>query len=315
MNSGVAVGLMIQEVIKRQSFFPIYCSPRLPTFKKKMAATQVNENVFDFAGHYAARKSLPSDPQTRADIEHVLKHGYVILPKCFTSAEAKEARDEIDNLLGVTPLVGRNPFEGLNTNRIYSLLNKTRVFDKFTVLPRVLALNDYFLDESYQLSAFHTISINPGEEPQRLHHDDEYIHLPRPRAPFGTAIMLAFDAYTTTNGATRLIPGSHVWGPASVKQPKESDCISAVCDEGSVVFFVSTLWHGGGKNTSDHVRRSATVQYCQPYLRPIENQILAVDPRKLDQIEPRVVDLMGYKVMQPFVSTFPAHVSGNTANY
>ena len=126
-----------------------------------MASTQENEKVFDFAGHYAARKPFPSDPQTRADIEHVLKHGYVILPKCFTPAEAKEARDEIDTLLGLQPLVGRNPFEGLNTNRIYSLLNKTRVFDKFTVLPRVLAMNDYFLDESYQLSAFHTISINP----------------------------------------------------------------------------------------------------------------------------------------------------------
>jgi hypothetical protein len=268
-----------------------------------MASPQENPTTFDFTAHYAARKPLPSDPQTRADVQHVLQHGYVILPQCFTPAQALEARLEIDSLLGTQPLTGRNAFEGHATNRIYSLLNKTRVFDKFTVLPRVLALNDYFLDESFQLSAFHTISINPGEEPQRLHHDDEYIHLARPRAPFGTAIMLAFDAYTASNGATRLIPGSHVWGPAAVRQPREEDCISAVCEEGSVVYFVSTLWHGGGRNTSERVRRSATVQYCQPYLRPIENQILAVDPRKLDDIEPRVVDLMGYKVMQPFVST------------
>lgn len=35
------------------------------------------------------------------------------------------------------------------------------------------------------------------------------------------------------------------------------------------------------------------MQYCNPYIRPIENQILAVDPRKLDGIDSRIVDMMG----------------------
>jgi hypothetical protein len=100
---------------------------------------------------------------------------------------------------------GRNPFEGLNTNRIYSLLNKTRVFDKFLIIPRVLALNDYFLDEGYLLSALHSISINPGEQRQGLHHDDGYIQFPRPRMPFGAAIMVAIDEYTAENGAYKNI--------------------------------------------------------------------------------------------------------------
>jgi len=118
---------------------------------------------------------LPEDPVLRADIEHVLHHGYVIISNAFTKAEAKEARDEIVRLLGDEPLGGRNNFEGINTNRIYSLLNKSRVFDKFTIWPRVLALNDYFLDPGYLLSALHTISTNPGEKAQALHHDDGYI--------------------------------------------------------------------------------------------------------------------------------------------
>lgn len=146
------------------------------------------------------RKPLPEDAALRADIEHVLHHGYVIIPNCFSKTEAKEAREEIIRLLGHEPLGGRNNFEGINTNRIYSLLNKSRVFDKFTVLPRVLALNDYFLDPGYLLSALHTISINPGEKAQALHHDDGYIQFPRPRLPFGSAIMVAFDEYTLTNG-------------------------------------------------------------------------------------------------------------------
>jgi len=155
---------------------------------------------FNIYSKAVERKALPTDAVTRADVEQVLEHGYVVIPDCFTKAEAKEAREEIIRLLGREPLGGRNDFEGLNTNRIYSLLNKTRVFDKFTMLPRVLALNDYFLDASYLLSAFHTITINPGEKPQALHHDDGYIQFPRPRLPFGAAIMVALDEYTATNG-------------------------------------------------------------------------------------------------------------------
>ncbi|KAK5462925.1 hypothetical protein LTS15_002637 [Exophiala xenobiotica] len=259
----------------------------------------MSADTFNIYSRAVERKPLPDDPLTRSDVEHVLEHGYVVIPDCFTKAEAEEARGEITRLLGKDPLGGRNSFEGLSTNRIYSLLNKTRVFDKFVILPRVLALNDYFLDPGYLLSAFHTISINPGEKAQPLHHDDGYIQFPRPRLPFGSAIMVALDEYTATNGATRIIPGSHKWGSSRRGTPEES--IAALCPEGGVVYFISTLWHGGGANVSDRPRQSATVQYCNPYIRPIENQILAVDPRKLDRIHPRIVDMMQYKHMEPFM--------------
>lgn len=46
-------------------------------------------------------------------------------------------------------------------------------------------------------------------------------------------------------------------------------------------------------------------------IRPFENSFLAVDPRRLDSIPARVVDLMGYKIQMPFtgygasLSSFP----------
>lgn len=67
---------------------------------------------------------MPTDPQTRRDVEEVLENGYIILENSFTLAEAAEAKAEIDRLSGEHPEAGRNPFEGLKTNRIYSLLNK-----------------------------------------------------------------------------------------------------------------------------------------------------------------------------------------------
>ena len=73
--------------------------------------------AFNIFSRAVERKALPDDPVLRADIEHVLEHGYVVLPECFTKAEAKEARDEIVRLLNKDgqALGGRNNFEGLNT--------------------------------------------------------------------------------------------------------------------------------------------------------------------------------------------------------
>jgi ectoine hydroxylase-related dioxygenase (phytanoyl-CoA dioxygenase family) len=211
-----------------------------------------------------SEKTLPSNAQTRSDIEHVLKHGYIILENQFSIQEASAAKAEIDKLSGASPQGGRNPFEGLNTNRIYSLLNKTRHFDKYTILPRVLALNDYFLEPGYNISSFHTIQINPGEKPQNLHHDDQFCSISRPRPPLGTAIIVAFDDFTSSNGSTRIVPDSHLW--PSNRTPKTFESIPAVCPAGSVIFFIATMWHGGGPNETDMPRRSLTVQYCQPYV-------------------------------------------------
>jgi hypothetical protein len=70
------------------------------------------------------QRNLPSDPTSRSDVEAVLEHGYVVLDNVFTKKEAEEAKAEMHRLSGNAPLKGRNAFEGVNTNRIYSLLNK-----------------------------------------------------------------------------------------------------------------------------------------------------------------------------------------------
>lgn len=111
--------------------------------------------------------------------------------------------------------------------------------------------------------------------------------------------MVSLDAYTETNGATVVVPGSHKWGSDIVAQ--RSEAVPVIMPKGSVVFFLGTLWHGGGQNVSDNERRALTVQYCQPWIRPIENQFLSVDFEKLPQIPRQLIHMMGYQVAKPFI--------------
>ncbi|KAG5742693.1 hypothetical protein H9Q70_014575 [Fusarium xylarioides] len=246
----------------------------------------------------------PVTPHLQKLIDETVLNGYVIIPNAFTDAEVEEAKTELQRLASspeAGPAVsgGRNRFEGLRTNRIYALLNKSRVFDKFVLHPDILGLNEYFLDQGFLLNAFHSINIQPGEAPQTIHHDDGFITIPRPHRPFGTAIMIALDSYTKTNGATVVVPKSHTWDSNRVPTPEEAQPV--IMEKGSVVYFLGTLWHGGGKNVSEKERRALTVQYCQPWVRPLENQILAVDWEKLNDIPPRLVYMLGYQVGAPFV--------------
>ncbi|GKT53125.1 phytanoyl-CoA dioxygenase family protein [Colletotrichum tofieldiae] len=252
----------------------------------------------------------PPVPDIAALVAHVEAHGYVVIPHAFTAAEADEAHAEILRLASSPTTAGpagasggRNAFEGLRTQRIYALLDKSPAFYKFPLHPALLALNDHFLDPGFLLNAFHSVYIQPGEAPQALHHDDGYVGVPRPHRPFGTGVMIALDDFTATNGATVVIPASHTWGPDTghSQVPRREDTIPVVMPKGSAVFFLGTLWHGGGENTSAHQRRALTVQYCQPWIRPLENQVLAVEWEKLSGMPRRLVDLLGYEVGAPFV--------------
>ncbi|KAK3318703.1 phytanoyl-CoA dioxygenase [Apodospora peruviana] len=246
-------------------------------------------------------KPLPTDPALRSLVTRVLEDGYVIIPNAFSEAEAVKAKAEIQRLHGAAPRGGHNPFDGFKTNRILALLGKTRVFDKFCLLPQVHALNEYFLDPDYLIYIMESITINPGEKAQTLHHDDAVTGLQRPRKPVTAATMIVLDDYTELNGATRLIPGSHRWGSDRIGQ--ESEAISAVCPRGSVIYFLGTTWHAGGANRSDKPRYAATIQYCQPYIRPLENLMIAVDPRRAlsGEIPKKIVDMMGYRSAVPFI--------------
>ena len=144
-----------------------------------------------------------------ADMAALERDGYVIWEGLLDERECAQIRDEVCPLLEHT---GRNAFEGHRTQRIYSLLKKTRVCDRLVDHPRVLALLDRLLTPNYLLSALQVINIETGESAQLLHHDDGFYPVPRPRAPLSAATIWAIDDFTDNNGATVVLPGSHRWG-------------------------------------------------------------------------------------------------------
>ncbi|OBB87737.1 phytanoyl-CoA dioxygenase family protein [Mycobacterium sp. 852002-30065_SCH5024008] len=231
-----------------------------------------------------------------ADMAALDRDGYVIWKDLLTPEQCQQIREVVRPWLGHT---GRNSFEGRHTQRIYSLLSRTRVCDEIVADPRVLAVLDRLLMPNYLLSALQAINIQPGEAAQLAHHDDGFYPVPRPREPLAAATIWAIDDFTADNGATVLYPGSHRWGK---RRPGPDDqAMPVVMPAGSCVFFVGTLWHGGGANNTGHDRLAVTAQYCQPWLRPMEAFTLSISRDIARSVSDDLRRMLGYSIHPPFV--------------
>ncbi|MBY4127565.1 phytanoyl-CoA dioxygenase family protein [Rhodococcus fascians] len=260
----------------------------------------VDDLAADLARRHRATSSTGAsvDPAVvDADLTSLERDGFVILEGLLSEDECAQLRDAVQPLLGAT---GRNNFEGERTRRIYSVLGKTRACDRIVDHPRVLALLDRLLMPNYLLSQLQVIDIGPGESAQLLHHDDGMYPLPRPRLPLGAATVWAVDAFTEDNGATVVLPGSHQWG-ADRRPTENDDRLSAEMSAGSCVFFLGTLWHGGGPNTSPRSRLAVTAQYCEPWLRPQEAFTLSTDSATARTVSEDIRRMLGYSIHPPFL--------------
>lgn len=233
-----------------------------------------------------------------SDLATLDRDGYLVVERLLPSVLCIEIAETMDPLLGH---VGRNVFEGLHTQRVYSLLTKARVCDGLIEHPRVLALLDRLLLPNYLLSQLQAIRIGPGETAQFLHFDDGMYPVPRPRAALSAATIWAISDFTADNGATVVIPGSHRWD--DTRKPTDADeHVSVVMPAGSVVFFVGTLWHGGGANhTTDRGRLAVTAQYCQPWLRPQEAFTLSTPHDTVRALSEDICRMLGYSIHPPFM--------------
>lgn len=236
------------------------------------------------------------------DVEEIVgalnEDGYVIVERVLDESRVAAMKAELQQVLETTP-TGRNTFEGFATKRIYRLFAKTRVFDDLAIHPVMLGVLDRMLGH-YQLSAPTGIQIGPGEPAQILHRDDSIYPLPEPHGEVVMNTMWAFDDFTTVNGATRFVPGSHLW-PHDRQPSDDEPVVQTEMPAGSVAFYTGSILHGGGENRSESPRLGVILEYVAAWLRPQENHVIGVAPEVMATLPERLQELLGYNIFPPFM--------------
>jgi len=207
---------------------------------------------------------------------------------------------------------GRNDFEGFETERVYTLVARGKVFEDLVCEPRLMALLSRFLEGNFLLSATHAINLMPGETVQSIHTDDGFYRQPRSSPAVGYSVIGAIDPFTAENGATEVIPGSHLWDEAEVARRRdepgglEKYLVPMEVPAGACFVFPGKLLHRGGANRSDRPRLAFTNQYCAGWARPQENFFLSVPKEIVRTMSPRAQALLGYELWPSFMGMVTA---------
>ncbi len=221
--------------------------------------------------------------------ERLARDGYVALPDVLSGAQLDAVRARLAELLATEgDRAGLEVHQEKGTDRLADLVNKGAVFERCFTDPRVLACIAEVLGE-FRLSSLNFRAALPGRGHQSLHADWGQ---PVPPGDYQVCNSIwLLDDFTTVNGATRVVPGSH--RSSSLPRLAMPDPTAPHPDEvqitgraGTVVVFNSHLWHGGTQNRSDRPRRALHCLFTRAGNQQQSDQKKYIRPQTLAGLSP-----------------------------
>ena len=213
------------------------------------------------------------------------------------------------------------------------LLNKGQVFRDILLKPVLHEVVESVLGDEYLLSSFHAHLAHPGGE--RVFHTDQFWMPPPTTSEKKTLIrpgsitrqrnrghhvggdellrtssispavvcnaMWMLDEFTDENGATIVVPGSHLSGrQPDATMDENANWVSVTGPAGSVVIFEGRTWHSTGVNRTEKTRIGLTTNFCAPQFRQQENLLLGIRPEILASMSSELKRLCGFKSWQGY---------------
>lgn len=130
-----------------------------------------------------------------------------------------------------------------------------------------------------------------------LHADQLY--MPQPWSGVqGVNVAWFLDDFTEENGATCVVPGSHLLNRAPGPDDQGADTVPLEGPAGTMAVVDGRIWHKTGFNrTTDGRRAGAFAWYTIPIYRPQENWFLSLDPSVRQFGSDELLTLLGYKTI------------------
>ena len=225
-------------------------------------------------------------------VASINENGYTLIPNWLSEERVERLGEDLRR--EVNPIRELMPPD-FTTVRAHNLLAKTRCVDDLVCDPRLVALAQGVLGPNIQVSVVAMFDLLPGAKAQGLHQDDGLWPIPRPHPPFVVNTVIAVDEFTQENGATHLVPKSHLWHNTPVKQPPEVTPIQVEMKPGSMLIWSGALWHGGGANNTSQSRLAIDINFNLSYLAQQENQFIGVPRSEVEKMPERLQRLIGYK--------------------
>jgi len=154
---------------------------------------------------------------------------------------------------------------------IYNLHNKDQIFLKYIDHKTIINIVRCLLSRgSYKKKDFIILRQSALRNPiyghkQQLHND---ARVSGAKHPMVIQIIWMLDDFGIRNGATRIVPGSHLIDkfPVNKKKYKNEKLITG--KKGSVLILDASVWHGSSKKISHDTRWGMIYSYSRWFLKP-----------------------------------------------
>ena len=285
-----------------------------------------------------ARDDLPRPTRDAARLTADLdRHGYCLVADALAPEQVAAMRARLEEQAAAERaqgLANRDPAEesGSLNQWVYMLINKGRAFRPLLTHPLVRALCRHLIGPEYILTSFSAHITQPGGSLMPLHTDQWW--LPPPQNPGAArvqagAIARGLDAasdpapaagaiapcvyvnimwmlvdFTEANGATRLVPGSHLTGAQpDPAVPHRTASVAAAAPAGTALAWDGRTWHSAGLNVSRGARYGVQTSFTGPQFRQMENYTLGTRPEVLAELTEEERALLGFRVWSGYGNT------------
>jgi ectoine hydroxylase-related dioxygenase (phytanoyl-CoA dioxygenase family) len=199
------------------------------------------------------------DKLTVAEKNALDSEGWLLLKGILSPSQVEALRLRQSDLLALEgDDAGKEVHQESGADRLSDLINKGKVYHIVITHPRVLAAIAHVLSGEPKLSSLNSRDAQPGAGLQGLHAD--YGCAVEPGMYRVCNSLWLLDDFLPDNGATRVVPGSHLCGrlPQDDMTDTKEDHPRQILLQGKagdVAVMNSHLWHGGTRNVSGKSRR------------------------------------------------------------
>jgi putative sterol carrier protein len=181
--------------------------------------------------------------------------------------------------------------------RSWSLINKGSEFVELLDHPLIDEFAFKSLGDDCCLGGYWFLIAGPGSGEVIPLHTDQLGLFPPIQGNIGLNMAFALDDFTDANGATRVVPGSHLPGNniAPADPFSREGTVPMEAPAGSALLFDSRLWHTTGSNRTDTKRHGLFLFFNRQWMRPIENPYFSTHPSVLEGLSDRLKGLYGLR--------------------
>ena len=232
------------------------------------------------------------------NITQLKEQGYTVIKNLVSDNWLEILRNSIDNAFiehRNTQIVNNNDIK-TDGVALHVLLSNPLFIDFLELLQEknlFKFLSESFFNSNCIINSFSALDNLPNQPnfSSIVHRDLRFYS---GNCPIMVNCLLMVDDFTIDNGATYLLPYSHL----DERKPSDDEffknAVQVVGKSGVILIFNSNVWHSSAPNRTQNHRRAIPITVSKSFMKQLLDYPRALGYDKMDSFKPEIQQLLGY---------------------